>query len=165
MQGSDLGMTILRSPIYAFHFPAQPQPDRSYTYMDQGIQHFTYRLLPHAGNLRTGEVPRRAAELNQPPLVLASTFHPQGTLPPSSSFMSVEPGNILLTVLKPAEDGDYLILRVYETAGVATRAVIRMPAWGRTVEVDFGAYEIKTLRVSQQDASLPVVETNLLEEG
>ncbi|MBE3040356.1 MAG: alpha-mannosidase [Chloroflexi bacterium] len=165
VQGSDLGMTILRSPIYAFHFPAQPHPDRSYTYMDQGIQHFTYRLLPHAGDWRTGEVPRRAAELNQPPLVLASTFHPQGTLPPSSSFMSVEPGNILLTVLKQAEDGDDLILRAYETAGVATRAVIRMPAWVRTVEVDFGAYEIKTLRVSQQDASLPVVETNLLEDG
>jgi alpha-mannosidase len=165
VRGSDLGMTILRSPIYAFHFPAQPQPDRSYTYMDQGIQHFTYRLLPHAGDWRTGEVPRRAAELNQPPLVLASTFHPQGTLPPSSSFMSVEPANILLTVLKQAEDGDDLILRAYETAGVATRALIRMPAWGRTVEVDFGAYEIKTLRVSQQDASLPVVETNLLEDG
>jgi len=165
VQGSDLGMTILRSPIYAFHFPAQPQPDRSYTFMDQGIQHFTYRLLPHAGDWRTGEVPRRAAELNQSPLVLASTFHPLGTLPPSSSFMSVEPANILLTVLKQAEDGDGLILRAYETAGDATRAVIRMPAWGRTVEVYFGAYEIKTLRVSQQDSSLPVVETNLLEDG
>ncbi len=165
VQGSDVGMTILRSPIYAFHFPAQPQPDRSYIYMDQGVQHFTYRLLPHAGDWRTGEIPRRAAELNQPPLVLASTFHPQGTLPPFSSFMSVEPANILLTVLKQAEEGDDLILRAYETAGAATRAVIRLPAWGRTVEVDFSVYEIKTLRVSQVDVRLPVVETNLLEES
>ena len=164
VQGSDLGMTILRSPIYAFHFPAQPQPDRSYTHMDQGIQHFTYRLLPHPGDWRNGEVPRQAAELNQPPLVLASTFHPLGRLPPSASFMSVEPDNILMTVLKQAEDGDDLILRAYETAGVATRAVIRMPAWGRTVEVNFGTFEIKTLRVSQVDASLPVIETNLVED-
>ena len=86
-------------------------------------------------------------------------------MPTSSSFMSVEPANILLTVLKQAEEGDDMILRAYETAGAATRAVIRMPAWGRTVEVDFGAFEIKTLRISQQDASLPVVETNLLEES
>jgi alpha-mannosidase len=164
VRGSDLGMTVLRSPIYAFHFPAQPQPDSTYTYMDQGVQHFKYRLFPHLGDWREAEIPRRAAELNQPPQVLACTFHPKGTLPLSASFMSVEPGNILLTVIKQAEVGDDLILRAYETAGAATRAVIRMPAWGRTIETDFNAFEIKTLRVSKQDASLPVIETNLIED-
>ena len=164
VQGSDLGMTILRSPIYAFHFPAQPQPDCSYSYIDQGIQSFTYRLLPHSEDWRNAQIPRRAAELNQLALVLASTFHPSGTLPLAASFMAVEPDNILLTVVKQAEDGDDLILRALETAGVATRAVILMTAWGRTFEVDFSAYEIKTLRISQRDGNLPVVETDLLED-
>ena len=37
---------------------------------------------------------RRAAELNQHPVVLLETYHDQGTLPPRASFISVEPANI-----------------------------------------------------------------------
>ncbi len=65
---------------------------------------------------------RRAAELNQNPIVLPGTFHPNGRLPLAASYLSVDAENIQVTVLKQAEDNDDLILRAYETNRTAVRA-------------------------------------------
>jgi alpha-mannosidase len=158
----DIGLTVLRSPIYAHHMPVAIQPDQAYAYMDQGIQEFNYVLLPHAGSWETAGTARRAAELNQPPLVQAATFHPEGSLPQVDSFMAAEPENIIVTALKPAEDGQGVILRVWETARMNTHAAIHVPVCGRVIRADFRAGEIKTFRIPHA-ADLPVVETSLLE--
>ena len=64
----DIGLTVLRSPIYAItcplHTPTRPS---YYTYMDQGVQKFHYTLLPHDGSWDEAGTVRRAAELNQRP--------------------------------------------------------------------------------------------------
>jgi alpha-mannosidase len=159
--GSNLGLTVLRSPIYAHHHPAMPEPGKRYAYIDQGEQVFNYILLPHRGSWAEAGAVRRAAELNQPPVVLATTFH-AGPLPSSASFAAVEPENVVISVIKQAEDGQDLIVRVYETAGRATAARIHLAAWGRDFEAQFGACEIKTWRIPQQ-ADKPVVETNMIE--
>jgi alpha-mannosidase len=78
----DIGMTVLRSPIYVHHMPVEPDPEQTYTYMDQGVQRFTYVLLPHPGSWEQAGTVQRAAELNQRPVVLAGTVHPEGKLPP-----------------------------------------------------------------------------------
>ena len=57
--GSDLGITAARSPVYAWHDPKHLDADGIYTYQDQGPQHFTHLLLPHAGSWRQAEVNRR----------------------------------------------------------------------------------------------------------
>jgi alpha-mannosidase len=106
---------------------------------------------------------RHAAEINQPPVAIIGTYHPEGTLPQSASFLRVEPDNVLASVLKKAEEGDDLILRCYETNREATRATIHFPQWDRRIEADFGPCEIKTFRIPA-DAAQPVVETNLIEE-
>ena len=49
VRGEEVGLTVLRSPIYAHHDPFVPQPDESYSFVDQGIQRFTYACLPHSG--------------------------------------------------------------------------------------------------------------------
>lgn len=157
----DIGLTVLRSPIYAHHIPAQPEPGRDYRYIDQGEQRFTYALLPHAGRWETAGTVRRAAELNQRPFALLASFH-DGPLPPSAGYVMCEPESVLVSAVKQAEDGDALIIRAYETTGAAASATIRLPAWNRTITAPFGPCEIKTFRVPF-DAALPVTETDLLE--
>lgn len=155
----DIGLTVLRSPIYAHHIPTQPQPDRDYSYIDQGMQTFTYSLLPHAGSWETAGTVRRAAELNQRPVVLLGTFH-AGPLPLSRAHVEASPDTILIGAVKQAEDNDDLIMRCVETSRVATDAEIRVG--DRVIAARFGPCEIKTLRVPR-DAAQPALETDLLE--
>lgn len=155
----DIGLTVLRSPVYAHHIPTQPQPDRDYSYIDQGMQTFTYSLLPHAGSWETAGTVRRAAELNQRPIALLGTYH-DGSLPQSRATVEVTPENIVVGAVKLAEDNDDLIVRCYESSRVATEAELRVGE--RVIPLSFGACEIKTIRVPRDD-SQPVMETNLLE--
>jgi alpha-mannosidase len=162
MHYADMGMTVVRSPIYAHHDPFEPREDFEYSYMDQGIQHFSYALLPHADSWEAAGTVRRAVELNQPPAVVLETFH-SGPLAASGSYLSSEPANVVVSVLKQAEDSSDLVVRAYETSRVATHASFSLPAFGgRTFEADFGACEIKTFLVPR-DASQPVREVNLIE--
>ncbi len=157
----ELSLTVLRSPIYAHHDPYVPSADGRYVFMDQGIQRFTYSLLPHEGGWESAGTVKRGWELNQPPVPIVETYH-AGPLPMADSYLSVDQENVLVTVVKRHEDSDDLIIRAYETDKAATRATIRLPRFGRNVEADFGPCEIKTFRVPL-DPQRPVVETNLLE--
>lgn len=161
---SDIGMTVLRSPAYAHHIPDKPVEGGSYAYIDQGIQTFHYRMMPHGGSWESAGTARRAAELNQPPVILFTTFHPDGKLPQSDSYLTCEPQALMVTVLKQAEDGKDLILRVVETSRSEVSGKIRLSHWQREIDVRCGPGEIKTLRVPR-DPSQPVQETSLLEEA
>ncbi len=158
----DIGLTILRSPAYAHHDPAELKPGGLYSYIDQGIQHFSYTMLPHDGSWETAGTVRQAAQLNQPAFVVAETYHPNGTLPQSGSFIAVEPASVIVSVLKQAEDNDDVILRAYETAKSTAKATITLPEMGRTIEASFLPCEIKTFRIPR-DPAQPAVETDLVE--
>jgi alpha-mannosidase len=161
MLNKEMAITVLRSPIYAHHDPLVPDPDGHYTYIDQGIQRFSYSMLPHEGNWETAETVKKAAQLNQKPETVIETYH-EGSLPQKDSFLSVDADNVVVTVLKKAEDNDDLVLRCQETVNKATRAEIRLPKWNRTVRAEFGPSEIKTFRIPK-DGEGAVYETNLLE--
>jgi alpha-mannosidase len=157
----EIGLTVLRSPIYAHHDPCVPEPDGDYSFIDQGIQRFTYVLVPHGGDWAEGNAVRRAAELNQPPIPMIETYH-DGPLAQTVSHLAVEGANVVVGALKQAEDGDDLVVRCYETAGVAGPATLRLTAWDRVINARFSPYEIKTFRVPR-DEGRPVVETDLIE--
>jgi len=157
----DIGMTVLRSPVYANHMPVDPQEGEEYSYIDQGIQRFRYRMLPHRGIWADSGTVRQATEFNQPPVVLLGTSH-AGELPQTDSYISVEPENVLASVIKLAEDGGAWIVRAYETAGMSAHACLQLSHLGREIRVDFDPYEIKTFRIPF-NADEPVGETNLLE--
>ncbi|MDQ3459520.1 MAG: alpha-mannosidase [Deinococcota bacterium] len=157
----DIGMTVLRSPIYAHHIPAEPREGEHYAFIDQGVQRFAYSLLPHAGGWSEAGTVRRAYELNQPPVALITTFH-GGPLPQRASYLEVNNDNIAVSVLKEAEDGGGMVLRAYETSKNRSRATLRFLAWNREIHADFGPCEIKTWFVPFDEVK-PVVETNLLE--
>jgi alpha-mannosidase len=126
------------------------------------VQRFTYRLLPHDGDWRAAGTPRAAAELDQRPVALLESFH-DGPLAQHRSFADVrDAGNVVITVVKRAEDGGGHIVRGYETDGAAATATVHLPFLRRTVIAEFDPHEIKTLFVPD-DRALPVVETDLLE--
>ena len=157
----DIGMTVARSPIYAHHDPLVPDPAGHYSYLDQGLQRFKYSLVPHEGSWVDADTVKRAAELNTPPEALFATCH-DGPLRQRESFVQVEGGSVVATVLKLAEDGDALVLRLFETSKNAAKARISLRRLERAFEADFGPCEIKTFRIPL-DANEPVTETNLLE--
>ena len=99
-RGNELGLSLLKSPIL---------PDRL---ADEGAQSLTYSLLPHAGDWIAGGVLAEAEDLNRP------LFHaPIRARDAEHRFLKVNGDKLALGALKPAEDGDGLILRVYESAG------------------------------------------------
>jgi alpha-mannosidase len=161
MNNETIGLTVLRSPIYAHHVPAQPDPEQEYEFMDQGIQRFTYALLPHPGSWERAGTVQRALELNQPPLTVVESYH-DGRLPQRNSFIDVDQSTIVVCALKKAEDGGGYILRCRETIKKSTVALIKLPHWGREIRSSFGPCEIKTFYIPA-DGDRPVVETDLIE--
>jgi alpha-mannosidase len=161
VDGAEIGVTAVRSPIYAHHEPAVPKAGVRYQFQDQGIQRFTLGLLPHRGSWSDAGLTRHALELNQRPTVLLESFH-DGPLPTAASYASVEPDHLVLGAVKVAEDNDDVVIRVVETAGRAARAVVRFPAWERDLAFDIGAFEIRSFRLPRDPAAGPI-ETDLLE--
>jgi len=161
MRGGDIGISAVRSPVWAWHDPRELEPGGDFEYMDQGLQQFRIRLVPHAGDWRAAGVVRLAAELEQPAVALLESYH-RGTLGPAASYVADGGGGVVVTVLKGAEDGDGFVLRAYESSGRAADAVIDVPLLGRSIEAPFGPSEIKTFRLPRDPAE-PVVELDLLE--
>lgn len=157
----DIGMTVLRNPVYAHHDPAVLHPEAVYDHTDHGLQRFRYALLPHRGGWAEAGTVRRAAEFNERAFAINATFH-DGPLPSTASFASVEPASVVLTVLKRAEDGAATVVRARETSGNRAQASITLSAWNRRIEARFGPLEVKTFLVPD-DPERPVVETDLLE--
>jgi len=158
VRGADIGITVARSPVYAWHEPKELDADGVYDYLDQGRQELTYRVVPHAGERRGAGIVREAAELNGPPFALLESCHP-GPLPRAASHHEV--AGTVGTVLKAAEDdGGAAVVRLYESDGRPARATVTL--FGRTFESDVDAAEIRTFVVPRDDGE-PVVETNLLE--
>jgi alpha-mannosidase len=155
VRGGDIGISAVRSPVWAWHDPRELEEGGDFEYMDLGRQTFLVRLVPHAGDWRQANVVRLAAELNAPAFALIETFH-DGPLPLARSFADDGGGDAVLTVLKAGEDGGYAV-RAYETAGRAARA--SFDVLGTRVDAEFGPYELKTLVLRDGEAR----ETDLLE--
>ena len=144
-----IGITAVRSPVYSWHDPRQLDPDGFYSYQDQGIQSFRYLLVPHRGDWRAADLPRRAAELGSPVRAMMESFH-RGSLPPRQSYLSDGAGQVLVTAVKGSEDGTGtpdLIVRAVESTGRPGRARIELPLLGRVLTADFGPSQIRTFRV------------------
>lgn len=131
-----LRLSLLRSPTW-------PDPDA-----DRGHHEFSYSLYPHSGNWKTALTVRRGYEFNYPLRAFQVSPH-EGSLPGQHSFLSVEGENVVLTALKKTEDGDALLLRLYDWAGKAESVHIHLPE-GAT------AASLTNLMERTQGSPLPV---------
>jgi len=157
----EIRMSVLRSPIYAFHDPAQVQPGEEYEYTEQGRHVFRYSLVPHPGDWREAGIPRLAAEFNRPCLALHEPAH-AGPLPASYSLAATDQPNLDVETVKPAEAGEGIVFRIRETMGQATDGSLMLPG-PQSVPLRFRAWEIKTLVATRGEGEWRVRATDLLE--
>ncbi len=81
---------------------------------DEGMQSFTYRLLPHAGALGT-ETIKQAYAFNNPMLAHRSEISRQKSeIRNQKSTVSVDRDNVVIETVKQADDGNGIIVRMYE---------------------------------------------------
>jgi alpha-mannosidase len=155
---SEMRMTVANSSIYNDHYGDR---DEWCEFMDQGIQEFEYKLVPHAGSWQSANIVKKAFEFNVQPVTIMETYH-EGPLPPVMEGLHVSPGNVIATVFKRAEEGRGYILRCYETAGKEAETVFSLPMLNRSWKSRLGRCEIKTFFIPD-DLTEEVSEVNLLE--
>ena len=160
LDGSCYSITVLRSPAYVHHHPYELEEGEQASYVDQGIQTFTYELAPHVGGWQKAQPVRRALQMNQPMILVPQSCHP-GRLPQRFTGMTCSCPNVALSALKRAEDGGGTVVRFYETCGTPARASVEIPMIGFKQELEFGPYEIQSLYIA--DDSGEVKKVNFME--
>jgi len=97
---------------------------------DDGVHHLTYSLYPHSGGWQRSHVVRRGGELNAPLTAHApKAAKPTAkglALPGRYGFIEIAKGDSLcVETCKQAEDSEEVILRVYESQGMAGDAAVQ----------------------------------------
>ena len=129
---------------------------------DLGHHEFTYSLLPHQGSGVGAETVKEALELNRPLEIVRTSGG--GTLPPVFSLASCSEENIILETAKLAQNGEGIVLRLYESVGKSVKVKLRFGARfkeildadlqenvlgtlgeGNEAEIRMKPYEIRTL--------------------
>ncbi len=135
--GSELRVTIARSAYYADH---DGERDAFMDVLDEGKQTFRYAIMPLDGD--PTPVVRQLAVMHQPLDVVYEAHH-DGVLPAEYTGISVSCPNVSVSAYKYGEDGDGPVLRVWETAGVATEATVH-PEGLPPLTVSLAPQEVQT---------------------
>jgi alpha-mannosidase len=153
--------TILRSPYAEL---AGMVPDD--TSSEHGKHTFAFRVIPYCDGFKNSKTIEVAQELNSPINILKEVCCSIATR------CKIVPSNIVLSVIKTAEDGSGdMILRLYEAVGERTVAKIELSgfdtAWysnllegkekefsfqGNILRVNMNPFEIKTIRIKAKGA-------------
>lgn len=152
VKDGNMALTLIKSGI-------EPNP-----VTDQEEHEFTYALYPHRETWRAAGTVAEAYKLNQP-LRAESNAREDG--PESASFASVAASNVVIETIKRAEDGEGVILRMYESENSYTKTKVTVntgftkayvcnlleeteteaPVNGREVSVVLKPYEVVTLKL------------------
>jgi alpha-mannosidase len=164
LNGSTLKVSLIRSTFY-------PDP-----YPEPGLYHLRLALIPHGQEMSEPDYMKLASAFSQPIKVINTDIHPGGLPAISTDAILIKPENIILTAVKQAEDRDGIILRLIETTGENTTAIISLDetmfgnikkasevdlierSTGRdsfviddnSIEVDVTAYGISTIKLIPQ---------------
>src|SRR5690606_20008981 len=123
--GSTLALTLLRAvgwlsrddlacrPGHAG--PGRPTPNAQCL----GPAAFEYSLIPFGGESFGLDEAAHAAYAFTAPLHATTSEVSQGSLPPELQFVTLEPAAWVLTALKPAESGEGIVVRFYNSHGGA----------------------------------------------
>lgn len=139
VHNGQIGITLLKSAIY-------PNPEA-----DKEKHDFTISLLPHTGNWRQGGTVQQAYLLNNPMLAIRNEGTGinggQNPLPQAMAMVGVDQENIVVEVVKMAEDGEGLVVRLYECYNRRQDVCVSFPKpIGRIAECDLMENEIAGLQ-------------------
>lgn len=148
---SNIALTLIKSGI---------EPNKT---ADQEEHVFTYALYPHKEMWCAAGTVQEAYKLNQPAYATKGELKNTG-----KSFISTDKDNIIIETVKPAENGDGIIVRLYDCENSLTKATLTfaegmlesveecnlmeekeadIEACGNSFTVSVKPYEIKTYRV------------------
>ena len=117
--GNTLALSLLKSGTHP--------DDRA----DNGVHHFRYALLPHDAPFGVSSVVQPAYELNVP--VLSRMV--AADAPVLDPGITIGGNSVILEAAKWAEDGNALILRLYDAGKQASRVRVEFPAAVRSVSL------------------------------
>ncbi len=86
-----------------------------------------YAIRSHEGCWREGQATKFGWQAAHPPLATWMVGQQAGPLAMTGSFCQIDADNVCLTTIKPAEDGDGLILRLIETQGESASPTVTLP--------------------------------------
>ena len=101
IKDGNMRLTLLKSTC-------DPNPDA-----DKEIHNLTYSIYTHNGDWKEGKTSQKAYELNTPFITTVEEAH-KGELPSTLSLAKVDKDNVMIEVIKKAEDSDDLVIRMYE---------------------------------------------------
>jgi alpha-mannosidase len=134
------GVALLNDCKYGYHIEGNlirltclRSPTAPHALADQGLHEFTYSLLPHAGSFQEAGVIRAAAELNVPVIAVRAGVH-GGALPATFRFVECTSPAVVIETVKPAEDGNGTIVRLYESHGSHAAVTLRFADAPKAVE-------------------------------
>lgn len=136
VEGTEMRLSLLRSGC-------RPDPRA-----DNGLHRFTYSLLPHTGGFSVESVVRPAYELNVP----LQVGRPLDVLP--APLLELDSTQIIVESIKPAEDCEGCIVRLYEAERGSVEVTLRFPIPPRRV--------IRTNMLEEALDELPLTEGSTL---
>jgi alpha-mannosidase len=148
--GNVMGMSLLRSPTF-------PDPTA-----DRAVHRFTYALMPH-GLFDAALLTTVAADMNQPGRVLTNV----AATGPLLALRGEHRDAVVIETVKPAEDGDGVVVRLWESLGgrgtvgvmfnrpvrsvqetdLLERPLAPARADGPVVSLSFTPFQIRTIKV------------------
>ena len=161
------GRTVLQAVLLATKRSCH---GRGPWYSQNGDHRFTASVTGRASSIvervRFGQERRHPLET----VVVGPAEQTADAAAPAASWLEVAPANVVVTSLKPADDGDGVVLRCYEVEGRATEAVLTLDravravrcslleeqperaterlAPNRRVTLSLGPFEILTLKLT-----------------
>jgi alpha-mannosidase len=158
--GGELRLSLLRAPAYAGH-PVDDvtpivRPDRFEPREDQGHHVFRFWLNAGPADERLALVPREAAARTEG--LMAVNAFPSGSGRQALSGLVVEGQGVCLGAFKLAEDGDDVVVRLFEATGTRRSARVQVPALDLAFDLALGPFEIRTLRIDRATRRVSVVD-------
>lgn len=139
IKDSVMRLTLLKSP-------ASPNIDA-----DREKHSFVYSLYPHSGDWKKGKVAQTAYNLNSPFTVKVEEAH-EGKLADVLSFFNVNKENVIIEVVKKAEDSEAVILRMYEYQN--RRTAVKCCTFGAILEIaECDLLENEIMKLQPKDSS------------
>ncbi|MGL4449958.1 MAG: alpha-mannosidase [Sarcina sp.] len=111
IKDGNMRLTLLKSSC-------DPNPDA-----DKEEHFFTYSIYSHEGTWKEANTANEAYKLNTALFATVEEAH-QGELADNLSLVKVDKENIMVEIVKKAEDSDHLIVRMYEFHNKRSRATL-----------------------------------------